>query len=78
MAEIVFDCDWDDLVPGNLDSIDGIKYCPVEVPASLYGLQQSMSYDVAAVVGLEQGDDALFHGLGDGGGVGWQSDMLSG
>ena len=37
--ETVLDGGWSDLVPGGLNSIDGIKNCPVDIPASL---QQSM------------------------------------
>ena len=42
VAETVRDVGCGYLVPGSLDSIAHIKNCPVEVPASLHSLQQSM------------------------------------
>ena len=73
VTEIGLDGGWDDLAPGSLDSIYGIKNCPVE------SLPASMAFSkVAVVVGLEGGNDALVYGMGDGGGVGWQEDELDG
>ena len=37
-----------------------------------------MLYEIVAEVGLEGGDDALVHGLGDRDGVGWQENKLDG
>ena len=37
-----------------------------------------MLYEVLAEGGLEGGDDALVHGLGDIDGVGWQENKLDG
>ena len=74
MTETVPGGGWGEVAHGGLHSIDGIKNCLVEVPASLHGLQQSMLNNVVVVVRLEGDDDVLVHGLGDGGGAGWPED----
>ena len=37
-----------------------------------------MLYDIAVIVGLEGGKDALVHWLSDEGGVGWQENQIDG